>query len=389
MEQEHKKRIEAVKRYFKGEKPVKIYRSLGKNRRWLHFWVTRYNPDDPEWFKDKSRKPKTIANKIPQDKENLVVNIRKKLEETKYSQIGANAIRWELFRLGKAEEELPTIATINRIIKRNDLVKVNKKKTRENKKYPVIAAKDPNQLQSLDLVGPRFLKNDGSFYSFNLIDVYSHAIKICPYRGKTTQFALDFLVHCWQRIGIPRYLQVDNELSFRGSNKYPRTFGDFIKICLYFGVELIFIPPREPWRQGVIEKFNDVYDKLFFRKQVFTSFKQLKTESTVFERFHNRNHYYSEIKNVPIHIHNSVGRKVVPKSFDLHKKYIPFKEGKVSFIRFTNEKGQVSFFSETFTVDKFFIHEYVKGTIDTKSNLLRFFYDDEIIKVYQYEVNKQ
>ena len=35
MEQKYLDRITAVKKYFAGEKPVKIYKSLGKKRAWL------------------------------------------------------------------------------------------------------------------------------------------------------------------------------------------------------------------------------------------------------------------------------------------------------------------------------------------------------------------
>jgi len=62
-------------------------------------------------------------------------------------------------------------------------------------------------------------------------------------------------------------------------------------------------------------------------------------------------------------VHTSVNRKVLPKSFNLHKKYIPFKDGIVSFIKLTDEKGGIRFFTETFKVEKDLPNEYVKGTI--------------------------
>lgn len=162
-----------------------------------------------------------------------------------------------------------------------------------------------------------------------------------------------------------------------------------IKLCLYLGIEIIFIPEAEPWRQGVIEKFNDVYDKMFFRAQVFKDLAHLNEESLVFENFHNHNHCYSKLKGkTPYIIHRSKSKKLLSKNFDLHKGYIPFKDGKVSFIRLTNKEGKVRFFSESFLVDKDLVHEYVKGTIFTKSGLLKFCYDKKVIKIYNYEVNR-
>jgi putative transposase len=66
---------------------------------------------------------------------------------------------------------------------------------------------------------------------------------------------------------------MDNEMSFRGSNRYPRSLGIVLRLALSQGVTPIFIPPSEPWRNGVIEKFNSTMDKYFFSKQKVSSFE--------------------------------------------------------------------------------------------------------------------
>lgn len=389
MEQEYQKRIEAVRRHNSGQKANYIYKALSKTKRWFFFWLRRYNPLEENWYKDKPKVNKIIHNKIDKELESLVCNIRNKLAKAKYSQIGALVIQWELKKLGASY--IP-IWTINRILKRNNLVKEPAFYEKRNKLYPKIEVFLPNVLHQLDLIGPRYIgkgKNN-KFFSFNLIDVFSNAVKIKPYLGKKDSFVTTFLVSAWQMLGIPKYLQFDNELSFKGSNRHPRTFGDVIKLCLYLGVEPIFIPEAEPWRQGVIEKFNDVYDKTFFRRQLFRDYEHLSKESYVFESFHNNNHRYGKLKGkTPWVVHTSVDRKILPKIFNLHKRYIPFKDGKISFIRLTDEKGNVRFFTETFKVAKNLPNEYVKGTIFTKFNLLKFYYDNKIIKICKYKVNKR
>ena len=98
------------------------------------------------------------------------------------------------------------------------------------------------------MIGPRYIKADGRFYSFNVMDVFSHRVYIESQRTKEDRQVAGSLMRCWKTIGIPDYLQIDNELSFRGSNKYPRSFGIVIKLCLYYGIEPVFIPQGEPWR---------------------------------------------------------------------------------------------------------------------------------------------
>jgi hypothetical protein len=388
MEEEYQKRIEAVRRYYSGQRANYIYKSLCKPKQWLYFWLKRYNPKDENWYKDKPKSNKIIHNKIDPKIENLVCNIRKRLSNTKYAQRGALAIQWELKRLGV--KPIP-IWTINRIIKRNNLVKKPEIYERRNKIYPSIEVNAPCVLHQLDIIGPRYLGRGkaNKFFSINLIDAFSNVVKIKPCQSKRDIFVTEFLVSAWQKLGIPKYLQVDNELSFKGSNRHLQTFGNVIKLCLYLGVEIIFIPEAEPWRQGVVEKFNDVFDKIFFRSQIFEDFNHLSRESVIFENFHNNNHRYGKLKGkTPWTVHTSVARRLLPTDFSLHKRYIPFKDGRISFIRLTDEEGKVRFFTETFLIDKELVNEYVKATIFTKPELLKFYYDNKVIKIYKYTINK-
>ena len=129
---------------------------------------------------------------------------------------------------------------------------------------------------------------------------------------------------------------------------------------------------------------------MFFRAQIFKDFNHLSKESLVFENFHNNNHRYSKLKGkIPWVIHSSITRRILSPSFSLHKRSIPFEDGKLSFVRLTNKEGKVRFFTESFSVDKDLANEYVKGTIFTKQNLLKFYYDGRIIRTYKYKVNKR
>ena len=128
------------------------------------------------------------------------------------------------------------------------------------------------------------------------MDVYSHQVYIEAQRTKEDRQVASSLMRCWKAIGLPDFLQLDNQLSFRGSNRYPRSPGLVIRLCLYFGVTPVFIPVREPWRNGVIEKFNDTYNKRFFRRQWFPGYATLKRQSKNFQRFHNKHHRYSCLK---------------------------------------------------------------------------------------------
>ena len=122
------------------------------------------------------------------------------------------------------------------------------------------------------------------------MDLFSHRVYIESQRTKQDNQVAASLMRCWKTLGIPDFLQLDNELSFRGSNKYPRSFGIVIKLCLHFGIQPVFIPVGEPWRNGVIERFNDTYNEKFFRREWFSSYSYLRRQSKQFQRFHNKHH---------------------------------------------------------------------------------------------------
>jgi hypothetical protein len=96
-------------------------------------------------------------------------------------------------------------------------------------------------------------------------------------------------------MGIPQNLQVDNELSFYGSPTHPRGMGPLIRLCLHRGVEPWFIPMAEPWRNGVVEKFNDHHQQCFLGKIPMATEGDLLAESLAFEQRHNRSYRYSKI----------------------------------------------------------------------------------------------
>jgi hypothetical protein len=67
---------------------------------------------------------------------------------------------------------------------------------------------------------------------------------------------------------------------------------------------------------------------------------------------------------------------------------LPFKDGRVSFVRLTDKEGRIKFFTESFLADRDLVNEYVKGTIFTRSGLLKLYYDNKIIKTYKYRINR-
>jgi len=70
-------------------------------------------------------------------------------------------------------------------------------------------------------------------------------------------------------------LQVDNEMVFWGSTRYPRGMGCLIRLCLNNRCSPVFIPTSEPWRNGIVEKFNDHLQDKCLRRTIIDSHSTL------------------------------------------------------------------------------------------------------------------
>ena len=109
----------AVQRYHAGEHPDSICLSLGRTRPWLYKWLGRYDPADPTWYRDKSRRPLASPGRTAKAVEEQVKLTRLKLDQ--HAQFcGAQAILWELE--DQHIRPLPSLRTVNRILRRHDLI---------------------------------------------------------------------------------------------------------------------------------------------------------------------------------------------------------------------------------------------------------------------------
>ena len=115
-------RIKAIQRYLQGEKPKSIYTDCKRSKKWFFKWLKRYQTGQKDWYKDQSRAPLNSPEKIHEVEKKRIIEVRKKLELEPFAQTGASAIKWELKKSGFG---FPSDRTINRVLKREGLVKKN------------------------------------------------------------------------------------------------------------------------------------------------------------------------------------------------------------------------------------------------------------------------
>lgn len=120
MEEEIRK--QAIQRFLQRERSKSIYTSLNRSKNWFFKWLKRYQTGQAEWYKEQSRAPHTSPKKIPEQQKETIMQTRYHLEAQHYAQTGVSAIKWELSKQGL---KFPSDSTINRVLKREGLVKKN------------------------------------------------------------------------------------------------------------------------------------------------------------------------------------------------------------------------------------------------------------------------
>lgn len=380
-------RILAVERFQKGESPKSICASLGRSTSWLYKWVDRFDPNDPEWWQDRSTRPFSSPQRTPAEIEEIIKIVRLNLYNHDLF-CGAQAIQWELEDFGV--EPIPSERTINRILSRNDLT--HRRTGRYEPKgtpYPTLPSGRPNQTHQADLVGPRYLRGPIRFYSQNAVDTATGRGSAEPLSGKNSQSIINSFWAIWLRLGIPENLQVDNTLCYRGSHRYPRGMGALIRLCLQLGIELWFIPLAEPWRNGVVEKFNDHYGQKFLKKITMRSFDELAAGSMAFEERHNHRYRYSKLGGktpsmalIDAKADLSFPPQQGPPTHPLPKP----EEGSYHIVRLIRGNMKLDVFGELFSVAPELQYEYLIATVDVKEQKLKVFWDHSQVDQFQYKL---
>ena len=380
-------RILAVQRFKNGESPGSICTSLGKSKVWLYKWIKRYSEEDPSWYEDRTRRPLSTPMHTPVEIKEIVKMVRLNLYN-KDLFCGAQAILWEMEDLGV--QPLPSIRTTNRILSRNELThRRTGKYEAKGTAYPVLPSLLPNQTHQADLVGPCYLKGPIRFYSLNIVDTATVRCGLYPSHSKSGQAILEGFWGAWKRMGIPERVQVDNAMSFFGSPTHPRGMGPLIRLCLHNGVELWFIPMAEPWRNGMIESFNDRYQQMFLGKVTMASEDDLKKGSLAFEQRHNTRYRYSKLGGkTPLKALATSNTKLrFPKENEAPKHRMEKPEtGRYHIVRFIRSDLKLNIFGECFSVPPKLMLEYVVATIDVKEQKLKLFMDKKQVEEFDYKL---
>jgi len=377
--------------HVQGYSKAVISRQLKRSRPWLDRWLARYDPGaGVRSLHAQKAGPKQGQSPWSAAIRQQVLTLRRVRSQDpqwRYAYRGAEALHFELKALGSAE--VPPIRTLHTWFVAEGLVpaKEKEKAARPSKPIPIPAPERVNHMQQLDLKGPVYLTGARTkYYLVVLRDRYSQRCAIAVLENREAPGIVDFLLRSWQWLGLPDYLQMDNALEFRGSNRYPRAFGRLVRVAVALGLEPLFNPPGEPWRNGGVEWFNSFLgDRLL--KIRFEDVQALRTEAQVCQEACNQSHYLPQFEGLTPHqLAASVTLRFPPQDEPQPQTHpLPPAQGFVSFGRLVRKSGRITLGAgDRFMVEPNLAYQYVLARVDLAKQCVHISYEACLLKTYDF-----
>jgi hypothetical protein len=375
-------RRKAIRLTLRGLRPKDIRKQIPRSRRWLWKWQTRYHDGGWRGLQSQSRRPHHCTPRYSPLVRRRVVHIRRRLEHAKVGLIGAQAIQreWERRYCG---QPIPSKSAIYAILHATGVLRAPH---RVRAAYcPQPTATPQFVLQAMDWT-QRYLEGGPKVYAFHTVTIPSRAIHQTISPDKSSATACGHLLEACQQLGLPEGLQVDNDAAFNGNRKVPRVFSPFVRLALYLGIELIFIPFGEAERNGVVERLNGLWSQGFWKRRHFGSVAQVQRASPAFVRWYTNEYLGSS--------HDSTAQvcRLTERQRQAVPEALPITAGRLHFERLVDAQGNIALLNETWHIDQRLAGQYVWATIVTHEQRLKIYsarsaqHPLRWLKTFRYEI---
>jgi len=370
-QQELRLRRQAMHLRLKGIKPKSILEKVQRSHFWLSKWQKRFDQAGAKGLHSHSRRPQATPKAYPARVVRLIVQTRRRFTKQKVGLIGARAIRRELCKvLGK---QTPSLATINRVLQAHDLVSTPTDVAPAYFPKPLRTVE--GTLHALDWTC-RYLEDGPKVYAFHTLNLRTRACAQTIAADKTSATVFQHCLNTWKTLGISDFLQLDNDAAFCGGYKTPRVFGQFVRLCLYLGIELIFLPVAEPERNGEVEQLNGLWAHAFWERRRFASFGRACQASPTFVRWYLTDYAPPLLADLtPQQAQRREPKHPLTATQITHLPHLlPITAGRIHFIRKVKPGGVISVLNETWKVSQRLAGKYVWATVITHCRRLEIWY---------------
>lgn len=366
---ERRLRRKALRWLCLGRKPGEVVKRIGRSRTWLAKWRTRFGEQGTAGLRSQSRQPRTSSHAWAREMGSLIVRTRKRLQKAPAGLIGARAIRHELQQL-MPRRVLPSATTIYRVLHQAGVLAPPSLSVAPY--FPAPSEEVEGSLDAMDWTC-RYLAGGTKVYAFHTLNLRTRALYQTLAGNKELGTAQAHVLAAWEIRGLPRFLQLDNDAIFCGGYKVERVVGQFLRLCLYVGVELIFLPFAEPQHNGQVEHLNGLWGgPAFWQRHHFGGFGHVCRQSARFIEWY-MHHYRPPALNgtTPAQRQRTEHRPRLTKTLrHALPATLPITAGRVHFIRHVQADGTIRILNELWRVPKSLAGHYVWVTLTTHRHTL-------------------
>lgn len=269
-------------------------REHGISRETFYAWRRRYRAEGMVGLEPRSSATKTSPGRTPTAVEDMIIALRKELDEAGLDA-GPATIHAHLVR--RRARVVPSVATIWRILVRRGFVTPQPRK-RPQASWQRFEASAPNELWQTDVTKWDIAIGQVDILTF--LDDHSRLVVGCrAVRSATTEITWDVFCAATQRWGLPHGQLSDNGLNFSGRL---RGFEVAFEINLRaVGVRPITSRGYHPQTCGKIERFQQTLKKWLRRQPLARNLRQLQKQLDWFVEYYNTQRPHRAINhNTPL-----------------------------------------------------------------------------------------
>lgn len=248
---EMEQKIELINEWRSGAYTIsELSREFGVSRPTVYKYIQRYQIDGLKGLEEKNRAHSLHPARISSEIENAIIDLR-----TKHPRWGGKKI-WKVLEKKNIVAEVPSVSTVNRVLKRNGLVKSRKRKRRIKRTYPIFDPQRCNEVWSADFKGKFMLGNMRYCHPLTIADSYSRFVFSAKgLYGERFQPTKREFRRIFREYGMPLQIHTDNGSPFGAAQALQR----LTRLAVWFiehGVEPVYSDPASPQQNGRHERMH-------------------------------------------------------------------------------------------------------------------------------------
>jgi transposase InsO family protein len=300
----------------------------GVHRSWIYKLLARYRAGGYEALEPRSRRPRSCKHETPPEIVGAIVELRSELERHGHDA-GAETIA---YHLAQAHEDVPSVSTIWRILRREGLVLAEPQK-RPRSSLTRFEAGLPNEMWQADVTAWQLASGE-VVEILNQIDDHSRLfLGSDAYRRVKAADVVQSFHKAAELHGLPASLLTDNGAVFTGSYRGGKVLLEYELERL--GVEFKNSRPYHPQTCGKVERLHQTLKRFLAKQPLAETLRELQDQLDAFA------HYYNHVRP-----HRALHRRTPLQAYSARLKARPTDASGATYFRVREDRvdktGKVS-----------------------------------------------